>query len=139
MCEAFATLGVKCRNAGFPVPATHVEIIALAFEDIDTRARSAPSERARLRSLFHNSEARVASLERELFNFQTVVSDFAATKSALEDKVIAAETRLKDVNDVRTVRGAHLRALETELTSLRRQYTHQAESLTRALAATAQL
>lgn len=93
--ESLAAWGVKCRSAGFPVPGTSVEMVALASEGMYIRASSATAERASFRNLLQTSKARVTSLERELLNCRTNVNELAAPKSSLEDIMISGETRLK--------------------------------------------
>lgn len=100
-------------NASLTVPGTPVKVISIALERLDFSASSSTAASANLRNLIETSESHVASLERELNNCATYVHELAATKSALEDMLIAAETRLKDANDVRTLKGARLRAIET--------------------------
>lgn len=81
---------------------------------MDSCKISATAKRAHLRNILETSKSRVANLGPELLNFRTEVNERTASNSALGDGVIAAWTRLKDVNDVRTVEGAHLCALETK-------------------------
>lgn len=75
----------------------------MASEDMDVRASSANAERACLQNFLQNSEVRDESLERELLNCRTSVNYLAAAKSAPNDRIFAADTRRKDINDVRTV------------------------------------
>lgn len=112
--EALVSLGIKYRSSRFPVPGTPIEIIRFESEGMDIRVSSATAERECLQKLLETFESRVATLDRELVNCRTDVNELAATKRALDDMVIAVQTRLDDVNDVSSVQGARRSAFETE-------------------------
>lgn len=76
-------------------------------------------------NLLETYGSRVTASERELINFRTDVNELYASKSALDNWVIAAETCLKDVNDIWTVRSSCLRSLRDEVKYFRRQGTIQ--------------
>lgn len=95
-CESLATLGIKCQSAGIIVRTTPVEIIALASDCLDVRACSSSVESIRFRNLAGTSGSRFATLENELLNFSTEVNEIDASNSALHDRMMTAETRLKD-------------------------------------------
>lgn len=74
-----------------------------------------------LRNTQETSGSWVAALEKEVTKFRKVVSEISASKSSLDFKAIAAQARLKEVFDARTVHYALLPCLEDESKSLRRQ------------------
>lgn len=88
---------------------------------MDILASSPTADREHQRNLLETSESRVSALEGAFINFCTDVNELASMKSSLDDVVIVAETRLKDVDDVRNVRSSHLHDLRTESTFIRHQ------------------
>lgn len=69
---------------------------------------------ARLEKFLETFGSHVADLERKLINYRTDVNELAASKSALDYRMTYAETHLKDVNDIRTVKSDLLCNLEDE-------------------------
>lgn len=78
-------------------------------------------------------------MEIEVLNCRTEVKGLTPSKRALDDSLIAIETRRKDVNVVRIVQSASYRSLKDEAKSLRRQCTIQMTKLASAWASSAKL